>query len=244
MAVKAAATGVGTAGPEPIVGGAGMVYTAKRMTQPARPATDHAGGASFRRGWSLTLTATVVTATLCSFAYTVLGGGVEGWHGVVRTSAQTSLIFFLAAFVASSLRALWRTPGTAWLLANRRYVGVSFAASHAIHLVGILAVVALSPEFSRSATTLIFGGLGYVWLFAMAATSFDGAVAWLGRRRWQLLHKGGMYYLWFIFVISYLPRALIESAWYGIPTLALLGALGLRIAVHRRQRRPVIAAAA
>lgn len=221
-----------------------MVYTAGRMTQSARSATYDAGGGSFRRGWPLTLTATVVTATLCSFAFTALGGGVDGWHGVVRTSAKTSLVFFLAAFVASSLRALSRTPATAWLLANRRYIGVSFAISHAIHLIGILMVVALSPDFSRSTTTLIFGGLGYVWLFAMAATSFDAAVSWLGRRRWHLLHQGGMYYLWFIFLISYLPRALMESAWYAIPTLALLGALGLRIAAHRRQRRPLIAAAA
>ncbi|MBX3027260.1 hypothetical protein KF840_20375 [bacterium] len=207
------------------------------MAQPAPTATYDAGGASFRRGWPLTLTATVLTATVCSFAYTLLGGGLEGWHAVVRTSAKTSLLFFLAAFVASSLRPLWRTPFTAWLLANRRYVGVSFATSHAIHLVGILMVVALSPDFSRGATTLIFGGLGYVLLFAMAATSFDGAVAWLGRRRWQLLHRTGMYYLWLIFAISYLPRALVESAWYAIPAGALLAALALRFAVYRRQRR-------
>ncbi|MCW5954891.1 MAG: hypothetical protein KIT69_21760, partial [Propionibacteriaceae bacterium] len=70
-----------------------------------------------------------------------------------------------------------------------------------------------------------------------AATSFDGAVAWLGRRRWQLLHRTGMYYLWLIFAISYLPRALIESAWYAIPAGALLAALALRFAVYRRQRR-------
>jgi hypothetical protein len=214
-----------------------MVYIATPMAQSAPTATYDAGGASFRRGWPLTLWATVATATVCSFAYTLLGGGLEGWHGVVRTSAKTSLLFFLAAFVASSLRALWRTPATAWLLANRRYIGVSFATSHAIHLVGIIMVATLSPAFSRGVVTLLFGGLGYVLLFAMAATSFDGAVAWLGRRRWQRLHRTGMYYLWFIFAISYLPRALLESAWYGIPSLALLGALALRVAVYRRQRR-------
>ena len=122
------------------------------MEQPGS-LTYNAGGASFRRGWPLTLSATVVTATLCSFAYTVMGGGLVGWQSVVRTSAKTSLLFFLSAFVASSVRALWRTPATAWLLANRRYIGVSFATSHAIHLVGILMVAKLSPDFSGNLLT-------------------------------------------------------------------------------------------
>ena len=140
---------------------AGWSTSPMRMEQPGS-LTYNAGGASFLRGWPLTLSATIATATACSFAYTLVGGGLEGWHSVVRTSAKTSLAFFLAAFVASSVRALWRTPATAWLLANRRYVGVSFAASHAIHLVAILAVVALSPDFQGSTTTVIFGGFGYV----------------------------------------------------------------------------------
>jgi hypothetical protein len=193
--------------------------------------------ATLWRGWPLTLTATVVTATLCSFAYTLEGGGLNGWSSVVRTSAKTSLLFFLAAFVASSARVFWRTPFTAWLLANRRYVGVSLATSHAIHLLGIVLVVNLSPDFVLSTVTLIFGGGGYVLLFAMAATSFDGAAAWLGRRRWQILHKTGMYYLWVIFLISYLPRALVESAWYAPMVALLLAGIAMRFAAYRRQRR-------
>lgn len=204
---------------------------------PSRPTAWPAGAASFWRGWSLTLTAAVVTATLCSFAYTLLGGGLAGWSAVVRTSAKTSLLLFLAAFVASSARALWRTPVTAWLLANRRYLGVAFAASHAIHLLGIAAVAQLSPDFSRGAATLVVGGFGYVLLFAMAATSFDGAVARLGRRRWQWLHKTGMYYLGTVFLISYLPRALVESPWYWLLAAPLLAAFALRLLVWQRQRR-------
>jgi DMSO/TMAO reductase YedYZ heme-binding membrane subunit len=205
--------------------------------QQSRSTIGRAGGASSPRGWPLTLAASVVTATLCSFAYTLLGGGLAGWQSVVRTSAKTSLAFFLAAFVASSVRALWRTPFTAWLLANRRYIGVSFAASHTIHLLGIVAVAALSPDFSRGAATLLFGGLGYVLLFAMAATSFDGAVTRLGRRRWQRLHKTGMYYLWMLFVLSYVPRAVVESAWYWLLAAPLLAAVPLRLAVWHHQRR-------
>src|SRR4029450_126919 len=111
-------------------------------------------------------------------------------------------------FIASSLRILWPTELTRWLLINRRYIGVSFAASHAIHLFAIVAVMRVAPAFRLQTATLIGGGGAYVFLAAMTATSFDGAAAWLGPRRWRLLHKTGMYYCWFIFFISYVPRML------------------------------------
>jgi cytochrome c-type biogenesis protein CcmH/NrfF len=42
-----------------------------------------------------------------------------------------------------------------------------------------------------------------------------------------------MYYCWFIFFISYLPRALTESLWYAPLVAVLLGALVLRWAARR-----------
>jgi len=42
------------------------------MEQPGS-LTYNAGGASFLRGWPLTLSATIATATACSFAYTLVG---------------------------------------------------------------------------------------------------------------------------------------------------------------------------
>lgn len=189
------------------------------------------------RGWPCTASATAVIAALCAVSWVAADGGVDGWRAVIRTSAKTSLVCFVAAFAASSLRVLWRTPFTAWLLANRRYVGVSFAASHAIHLLGIVRVMQLDPTFERELGTLIGGGLAYVLMFAMAATSFDGAAARLGARRWKALHKTGMYYVWIIFFVSYLPRALVESQWYWIPTLTLLAGMAMRAAAWERQRR-------
>jgi len=187
------------------------------------------------RGWPLTTTATLTTAALCAIAWVGAGAGPAAWSAVIRTSAKTSLACFLAAFVASSTRVFWRSRFSAWLLANRRYVGVSFATSHAIHLFAIVLVAILDPAFSTSAVTLIAGGFGYVLLFAMAATSWDGAAAWMGPPRWRLLHKTGMYYLWAIFVVSYLPRALGQSAWYWVPTGALFAAIALRGAAWRKQ---------
>ncbi|MDX2169545.1 MAG: hypothetical protein SF182_20925 [Deltaproteobacteria bacterium] len=187
-------------------------------------------------GWLLTLWATVAVCTLCSFMFTLYHGGIDGWRAVIRSSAKTSIVFFLAAFAASSARVFWRGAATKWLLANRRYVGVSYAASHTVHLLGIAMVARLDPSFELSAVTLLFGGMAYVLMYAMAATSTDRAVQALGLRRWRLLHKTGMYWNWAIFTISYGPRMAMESLWYGVFVIPLLAVAALRCAAWRRQR--------
>ena len=72
-----------------------------------------------------------------------------------------------------------RSPRTRWLLANRRYVGLSFAVSHLAHLGALLMLVRTSRDFGASvdAATLYAGGLGFVVIAAMAATSFDRSAA-------------------------------------------------------------------
>jgi len=52
----------------------------------------------------------------------------------------------------------------------------------------------------------IFGGIGYAVIIAMAATSFDAAVAAIGPRAWQLLHRIGGYYLLLQFMVSFGKR--------------------------------------
>ncbi len=187
-------------------------------------------------GWPIVGWSTLAIAALCGLLLLVLASGEDGWRAVVRLTAKTSLTLFTAAFIASSVRVLWPTPTTKWLLANRRYLGVSFAASHAIHLLGIIVLVRLVPDFEINRTTLIGGGLAYVFLAAMTATSFDRTAAWLGPRKWKLLHRTGMYYCWFIFFISYAPRAAGESLLYLPFVVVLLGSIGIRIAARRTAR--------
>lgn len=189
-------------------------------------------------GWPIVGWSALIVAGLSTAALVTAGDGEAGWRAVIRLTARTSFVLFTAAFVASSLRALWPAPSTRWLLANRRYVGVSFAASHAVHLLAIVALTRVTPDFRPDPATLVGGGLAYVFLAAMTATSFDRTAAWLGPRRWRLLHKSGMYYCWFIFFISYVPRALLAStradpALYAPFVAALLGSLVLRAAARR-----------
>lgn len=187
-------------------------------------------------GWPIVGWATLGVALLCLVGFAANGAGVDGVRSMIRTSAKTSLLFFLSAFVASSARAFWRNDLTKWLLANRRYVGVSFAASHALHLAAIVALVVADPKFVPELTALIGGGIAYLFLAAMTVTSFDRTAAWLGPRWWKRLHKSGMYYNWIIFFISYLPRSVIESVWYAPFAAALAAGIALRFAAWRRAR--------
>jgi hypothetical protein len=149
-------------------------------------------------------------AALVAMTLALLGAagfGEEGVRAVIRATARTSLVLFAATFSASSLQGLLRAPATAWLLRNRRYLGLSFAASHAIHLAAILALAFGWPsDYDQVPTTTRVGGtLGFVAIAVLAATSNDRSVAWLGARRWRAIHRAGGWLLWVIFAASYLP---------------------------------------
>lgn len=181
----------------------------------------------------------LVTMTAAIFACT--GTGERGVRTVIRATARSSLAIFLLTFTASSLRRLVAIPATAWLLRNRRYLGVSLAISQALHLAAIAWVFARWPhpflEQSATRATLIGGGLSYLLVAAMTVTSFDGPARWLGPRRWRMLHLAGSYLLYFIFAQSYVGRVL-RGDWTYLPlVLALIAALLLRIGARLRKRR-------
>jgi sulfoxide reductase heme-binding subunit YedZ len=175
----------------------------------------------------------VMTAVLLA----VYGTGEPGVRVMIRATARTSVVLFTAAFTASSAVRLWPRPFTKWLLRNRRYLGLSFAVSHAVHLLFIIDAAAVMGFLQVNAVALIGGGIAYVFIAAMAATSNDRAVAWLGHRRWQRLHRIGAYFIWFIFLQTYLPRAVMESIAYAPVALLLIAGLAVRIAAWRRGAR-------
>src|SRR3954468_23193271 len=101
---------------------------------------------------------------------------VDGMRMVIRFTARTSLLFFCLAFSAAALARLWPNAWTKWQRRNRRYLGVTFAASHALHGIAILCFALMDPigyAAATSAASYIFGGLGYAFIIAMTATSFD-----------------------------------------------------------------------
>jgi DMSO/TMAO reductase YedYZ heme-binding membrane subunit len=164
-----------------------------------------------------------------------LDGYNEAWiRFVIRLTARFSLALFSAAFLASAVRRVSKNEATAWLRRNRRYLGLAFAASHTIHLAAIGALAKTGAEFDIA--TRVVGGIGYVFIALLTATSNDRSVALLGRN-WQRLHTAGVYYLWFVFAATY------GAAFPGDPVSVaavpwLLFALGFRRwALRSRNRR-------
>lgn len=192
------------------------------------------------KGWRLTSLLSAVV--FCLSVPILFTGGIE--EGSVRlflrTTARCSVIFFLAAFTASALAKLFPGSFTGWLARNRRYIGVSFAFSHTLHLIGIILLLHLKPlAFASPAgrVTLIGGGIAFLLLYAMTATSFDRTAAWLGARRWKRLHKTGMYFFWFIFFVDYVPMAIRKPALYAPFATLVVAAFFLRIAAWSRTIR-------
>lgn len=181
--------------------------------------------------------ASVALTIMCGALLALHGTDAQSWALVVRATARTSLVLFLAAYVASSLRMFWRSDFSKWLLKNRRYVGLSFAVSHTLHLGAIVALSRTSPDFEVTAGTLVVGGIAYVFLYLMALTSNDRAVAALGITNWRRLHRAGMHYNWFIFLQSFGRRALSQAPFYIPFALLLVAAAALRFAAWRRRAR-------
>ena len=194
------------------------------------------------RGWRIVAAVAAVIAAMVLAILAVAGTDEAGIRVVIRATARTSVVLFCAAFVASSAARAWPGPTTRWLLANRRYVGVSFAVSHFVHLLAILALAGWSVSrmaADAGATTGILGGVAYVFVAAMTATSFDRTAAWLGPRRWKQLHTIGAYYIWFVFFASFVPRAFTSLV--HVP-FALLVIAALAVRLRHRVRAPVAAA--
>jgi hypothetical protein len=186
-------------------------------------------------GWPLVGWCTVAILVLEAAILAVAGTGEGGLRMVVRASARTSVVLFCAAFGASAWFRLRRDRIGRFLLLNRRYLGVSFAVSHLSHLVAIVALARTAPDFHFATPTVVVGGLGYVFVAAMAATSFDRAAAWLGPARWRRLHLVGGWYVWLVFVVSYVPRAVSDPTALSVAAAALLLATaGARFAARRR----------
>jgi sulfoxide reductase heme-binding subunit YedZ len=193
------------------------------------------------QGLTIVAQAFAVMAALVSLIAATDGGSEVGVRQVVRSTAQFGVVLFAFAFSASSLRTFWRTPFSAWLLKNRRYVGLSFAAFHSLHLLALATLGVAFPDpfvADLNAITLIGGGVAYGLLFAMVATSNDASVRALGRKRWSQLHRVGSWALWIIFAQSYFGRV-PQDLFYLWPSAVLIAALSLRMARTIKQREMV-----
>lgn len=182
-------------------------------------------------GWPLL---GLLSALLAAGALGMLAGGgeaAEGWRRVIRATGRSSLLLFCLAFAASALFRLVPNASTAWLRRNRRQLGLAFAVSHGIHALALAVFALTAPILFAEMTgtgTLVLGGIGYLFILAMAATSFDRSAAAIGPRAWKQLHTVGGWFLWFSFAVIYGRRLALDIDYW--PAAAMLGlALAMRL---------------
>lgn len=166
-------------------------------------------GTDWFEGWRLFAVLASALTALCILIAAMRGFEVDGARMVIRFTARTSLLLFCLAFSAAALARLWPNAWSRWQRRNRRYLGVAFAASHALHGLAIAGFAAMDPAGYAAATSpasYIFGGIGYAFIAAMTATSFDRTARALGARLWRRLHLLGGYYLLLQFTVSFGKR--------------------------------------
>lgn len=194
-------------------------------------------------GWRLCGVLALLLVGMSLYLAAGQGWDVEGLRLVIRATARTSLLLFLLAFTASAQIRLAPSELTRWQRRNRRYLGVSFAVSHFIHLAVLIALANIDQELFWKLTNIAnvaFDSAAYLFIAAMTATSFDRTAAWLGPRKWRLLHLVGSWYVWLIFLVAVAKRVPLGPIYWAMLALILIAA-GLRVVATqvRRSRRAV-----
>src|SRR5262249_54656300 len=182
-------------------------------------------------GWRLFAVLALALTALCIWISGMRGFEVEGVRMVIRFTARTSLLFFCLAFSAAAGAGLGRTAGAGGRRRTRRYLGVTFAASHGLHGIAIVSFAVMDPTgyaAATSAASYVFGGIGYAFIIAMTATSFDRTAQALGSRAWRALHLAGGYYLLFQFMVSF-GKGIPDMPLYALFLIPLVAVFVLRM---------------
>lgn len=177
-----------------------------------------------------------------SIGYTVLvhGLGANPIREFEHLTGQWTLRFLAASL---SVTPIIRLSGWGWLIAQRRFLGLTAFVWASVHLA---AYVALDMFFNVHDMLedivkhpyVTIGMLTFVLLMPLALTSTKAAVRRLGGRRWQQLHRlaygaavtGTIHYLWAVKKDTLLP-----ILYFGV--FATL--LGMRLIWRRgRSRTP------
>lgn len=151
-------------------------------------------------------------------------------------------IIFLVVGI-SSLQTLFPGPIPAWLLRNRKYIGLCFAVAMAWQGLFIFIMSNFNREYYFDEIFYLRdeleGSTGYIFLTAMVVTSFQFGRKHLSPKQWKVVHKCSLYYLFaypfsvYWWNVSYYPNPQVFDYvlyWFGFT------AFTLRIAAWGRNR--------
>ena len=137
---------------------------------------------------------------IIAFALLTEGLSLTALQTITRYSGRLSLFVFSIIF-------LWGSrPATITALLSEKFYLV-FAIVHGIHLIELLTYVSLSGI--KLIPYRIAGGfLAYLFIFLMPMFQTFQERKRISRRRFFILEITFSYYVWFIFLLTYIPRVL------------------------------------
>ena len=194
-------------------------------------------------GWPLFFLIAAVTFAAMVTAYLLIGVDTpEPAVNIIRLSVQLASPWVFLAFVARPMTQLFPGNLSKWLLRNRRYFGLSFAAGFGWQAVFIGVLLALHNAYywkeMHNDIDLLLRMASYVFLVALTITSFYPVRRKMRPEHWRWLHLVGIWYFWAAIWVSYTEQALSQNAKTIDVVFAVLGllALILRLAANIKSR--------
>ena len=194
-------------------------------------------------GWPFFWMIAGLTFAAIAIAYLQIGVATsEAAINLIRLSVQLASPWVFLAFVATPMTQLIPGNVSKWLVRNRRYLGLSFAAGFGWQAVFIGVLLALHNAYYweglHNDLDLLLRMASYVFLFALTITSFFPVRRRMRPMYWRWLHLAGIWYFWAAIWASYAPMALSSDAKTIDVVYTVIGlvALALRITAYLRTR--------
>lgn len=186
-----------------------MTTSARRQTDPtrAKPSMDILKSRQLN-GWPLFFWIAGTNAlAVTAYMWTQDLDSPTGVSEMIQMSVRCSVPLLYLAFAASSVHILWRSDFSRWLMRNRRSLGIGYAAAMAWQLFFIVWMWTRHWGYYTnevySLQDILFQVPGYLFIFAMTITSFYPVRRRMSTMQWRVLHKMGIYFLWFTVVDTY-----------------------------------------
>ena len=194
-------------------------------------------------GWPLFFLVAVLTFVAIAIGLVTIGIATpEATVSMIRLSVQLASPWIFLAFLARPLMQLYPGSFSKWLLRNRRYAGLSFAAGFAWQAVFIAVLLALHPDYYwqvlHNNADLVLRMLSYLLLLALTITSFYPVRRAMRPRSWRMLHLVGTWYFWAAIWVSYAGVLLTGDFRIVAIVYVIVGAgvLAVRVVAYLKDR--------
>lgn len=133
----------------------------------------------------------------------MLGTDLSSATGVshmISFSVRWAVPIIYLVIAISALHTLFPGSLSAWLLRNRKYIGMCFAVAMSWQAFFIFTMSVFYRDYYFEEVYYLRdeleGSTGYIFLAAMVVTSFSWGRRFLNQDQWKLLHRSGIYFLW------------------------------------------------